>query len=211
MRKRGFAIGRMYYAHPTLDECYYLRMLLNCVKGATSYEHLRTVDGTEHNTFKDACIAMGLLLDNNEWHQALEEAGLWALGRQLCDMFASMLMFCEVTNPKKLWDTHWESLSDDIEVMTRRKRDDPIVTLSEDTLKDRALYEIDQVFICNGHHLEDFPTFPKSNYVPPIHGGNRLVQEELAYDQHSLTINAENAKDRFNDDQHNAYETILKP
>jgi hypothetical protein len=126
-------------------------------------------------------------------------------------MFASMLMFCEVTNPKKLWDTHWESLSDDIEVMTRRKRDDPIVTLSEDTLKDRALYEIDQVFICNGHHLEDFPTFPKSNYVPPIHGGNRLVQEELAYDQHSLTINADNAKDRFNDDQHSAYETILKP
>jgi hypothetical protein len=40
MRKRGFAISRMCYAHPTSDECYYLRMLLNCVKGATSYEHL---------------------------------------------------------------------------------------------------------------------------------------------------------------------------
>jgi hypothetical protein len=33
------------------------------------------------------------------------------------DMFASMLMFCEVTNPKQLWDAHWESLSDDIEVV----------------------------------------------------------------------------------------------
>jgi len=74
MRKRGFAIGRMYYAHPTSGERYYLRMLLNCVKGATSYEHLRTVDGKEHNTFKDACIIMGLLVDNNEWDQALEEA-----------------------------------------------------------------------------------------------------------------------------------------
>jgi hypothetical protein len=58
-------------------------------------------------------------------------------------MFASMLMFCEVTNPKQLWDAHWESLSDDIEAMTRRERDDPVVTLSEDALKDRALYEID--------------------------------------------------------------------
>jgi hypothetical protein len=37
MRKRGFAIGCMYYAHPTSGERYYLRMLLNCVKGATSY------------------------------------------------------------------------------------------------------------------------------------------------------------------------------
>jgi hypothetical protein len=80
MHKKGFAIGRMYNAHPTSSECYYLWMLLNCVKGATSYEHLRTVDGTEHNTFKDACITMGLLIDDNEWHQALEEGGLWALG-----------------------------------------------------------------------------------------------------------------------------------
>jgi hypothetical protein len=36
-----------------------------------------------------------------------------------------------------------------------------------------------------------------------------LVQEELAYDRHSLTTNADNAEDRFNDDQRNAYETIL--
>jgi hypothetical protein len=39
MCKRGFAIGHMYYAHPTSSERYYLRMLLNC-KGATSYDHL---------------------------------------------------------------------------------------------------------------------------------------------------------------------------
>jgi hypothetical protein len=76
MRKRGFAISRMYYAHPTLDERYYLQMLLNCVKGATSYKHLRTVDGIEHDTSKDACIAMGLLEDDNKWHQALEEADI---------------------------------------------------------------------------------------------------------------------------------------
>jgi hypothetical protein len=80
MRERGFAIGRMYYAHPTLGERYYLRMLLNCVKVATSYDHLRTVDGTKHDTFKNACIVMGLLADDNEWHQALEEAGFWASG-----------------------------------------------------------------------------------------------------------------------------------
>jgi hypothetical protein len=81
MRKRSFAIGRMYYAHLTSDERYYLRMMLNCVKGAISYKHLRTVDGKEHDTFKDACIAMGLLVDDNEWYQALEEAGVWASGR----------------------------------------------------------------------------------------------------------------------------------
>jgi len=34
------------------------------------------VDGREHDTFKYAYIAMGLLVDDNEWDQALEEAGV---------------------------------------------------------------------------------------------------------------------------------------
>jgi hypothetical protein len=57
-------------------------------------------------------------------------------------MFTSMLMFCEVTNPRQLKDAHWESLSDDIEAMTHCERDDPAVILSKDVLKDHALYEI---------------------------------------------------------------------
>jgi hypothetical protein len=100
-------------------------------------------------------------------------------------------------------------LSDDIEAMTRYERANPTITLLEDALKDCALYEIDQVLMRNGHCLEDFLTLPKSNYIPSIHGGNRLVQEKLAYDRHSLTIDADNAEDRLNDDQCNAYETIL--
>jgi hypothetical protein len=81
---------------------------------------------------------------------------------------------------------HIEFSSNDIKAMTCHERDDLLVTLSKDALKDCALYEIDQVLIHNGHHLEDFPTFSKSNYIPPVHGGNRLVQEKLAYDQHSF-------------------------
>jgi len=184
-------------------------MLLNYIKSGTSYGHLRTVDGREHDTFKDACIVMGLFGDDNEWDQALEEVGVWASGRRLHDMFASMLMFCEVMNPKHLWDAHWESLSDDIEAMTRNERVDLTIILFEDALKDRALYEIDQVLMRNGHRMEDFPTLPKSNYIPSVHGGNRLVEEKLVYDQHSLIANADDAEDRFNDDQRNTYETIL--
>jgi hypothetical protein len=115
-------------------------------------------------------------------------------------MFAFMLMFCEVMNPKQLWDAHWESLNDDIEAMTRCDRVDPTITLFKDALKDRALYEIDQVLVRNGHRMEDFPMLPKSNYIPSVHGGNRLVEEKLAYDQHSLTTDANNAEDRLNDD-----------
>ena len=37
-RKKGYATGRIYYAHPASGERYYLRMLLNTVKGCKSYE-----------------------------------------------------------------------------------------------------------------------------------------------------------------------------
>jgi hypothetical protein len=35
------------------------------------------------------------------------------------------------------------------------------------------------------------------------------VEEKLAYDQHSLTIDANNVEDKLNGDQRSAYETIL--
>jgi hypothetical protein len=47
MRKKSFAIGRIYYAHSTSGEHYYLQMLLNYFKGATTYKHLWTMDGTD--------------------------------------------------------------------------------------------------------------------------------------------------------------------
>jgi ATP-dependent DNA helicase PIF1 len=40
-----FQVGRVISAHPTEGEHYFLRVLLNNIASATSYEHLRTVDG----------------------------------------------------------------------------------------------------------------------------------------------------------------------
>ena len=79
-RERGFQIGRMYYAHPSSGERFYLRLLLTVVTGAISYEDLRTYQGTLYPTFREACIAYGLTEDDNEWHQCLEEAKHMAVG-----------------------------------------------------------------------------------------------------------------------------------
>ena len=67
-RQKGFAIGRMYYAHPGSGERFYLRTLLANVKGARSFEDLRSVDGdVPLPTFHQACLTRGLLEDDNEW------------------------------------------------------------------------------------------------------------------------------------------------
>ena len=50
-------IGRMYTVHPRDQDKYYLWLLLLHVKGATSFENLRTVNGVLHDDFKSAAIA----------------------------------------------------------------------------------------------------------------------------------------------------------
>jgi hypothetical protein len=72
-RKRGYTIGRVYFAHPSSGERYYLRMLLNTVRGATSWEDLLIVNGHVCHSFKEACREKGLLEDDAERSQALEE------------------------------------------------------------------------------------------------------------------------------------------
>ncbi|XP_024961843.1 uncharacterized protein LOC112502220 [Cynara cardunculus var. scolymus] len=77
-RKKGFTIGRIHSVSPTLREAYYLRILLNKVKCPKSFEDIRTVNGNIFPTFRDACYALGVLDDDMEFIDAIEEANLTA-------------------------------------------------------------------------------------------------------------------------------------
>jgi len=59
-------------------------------------------------------MALGLLNDDGEWHDALNEASTWASGVQPQNMFCSMLMFSKIADPIKLWESHWVHLTDDL-------------------------------------------------------------------------------------------------
>ncbi|XP_057297346.1 uncharacterized protein LOC130627125 [Hydractinia symbiolongicarpus] len=69
-RQRGGEkiVTRLYCAQPSEGERFYLRILLLHVPGATSFESLRTFNGELFPTFREACLARGLLQDNNEWN-----------------------------------------------------------------------------------------------------------------------------------------------
>ncbi|KAK9665931.1 hypothetical protein RND81_14G146800 [Saponaria officinalis] len=75
-----------------------------------SYADIRTVNGVIHPTYKAACVSLGLLDGDDEWNTALNEAATWSTAHQLRDLFVTLLLFCEVSDPKKLWETHWENL-----------------------------------------------------------------------------------------------------
>nr|KAJ0214502.1 hypothetical protein LSAT_V11C400174020 [Lactuca sativa] len=73
-REVGFSIGRIHAVSPKLGEAYFLRILLNKVRGPTSFEDIRTVNREICPTFRDACYALGLLDDDKEYIEAIKEA-----------------------------------------------------------------------------------------------------------------------------------------
>ena len=104
LRKKGeSAIGRMFVAHPNSGERFHMRTLLTSKKAATSFEDLRTVNGVLYPTFHAACLALGLLEDDNEWRQCLQEAAHMASGYQLRQLFVTILRDCSPSDPLALW------------------------------------------------------------------------------------------------------------
>ena len=52
---------------PREGERYFLRLMTTVIPNATSFEDLRTADGTVYPTYRAAALAKGLLTDDDEW------------------------------------------------------------------------------------------------------------------------------------------------
>ncbi|KAG8235454.1 hypothetical protein J437_LFUL011365 [Ladona fulva] len=109
-RIRRKCVARLQWLLPTLGEVYYLRMLLLKFPAYT-YEELRTVDGHCHNTFQEAAKAHGLLENDSEYREALEEANIYKTGSGLRQLF-SCLVICGAP-AGILWDEFKSQLAED--------------------------------------------------------------------------------------------------
>ena len=102
-------VGRLYAVHFSQQEKFHLWLLLKHVPGPTSYDDL--LQG--HQCFADACRALGLLHDDQQWHVAMEEAATVGMPRQIRYFFSQILAFNEVSNPTALWEAFKYTMSDD--------------------------------------------------------------------------------------------------
>ncbi|XP_072088096.1 uncharacterized protein [Arachis hypogaea] len=99
-RKTHYVIGRIFFVPPGSGESYYLILLLNFVKGLTCYEDIRTVDDVVYSSFKYACYARGLLDDDKEYIDAIEDASHWGSGAYLRKLFATLLFSNSMDRPE---------------------------------------------------------------------------------------------------------------
>lgn len=81
-------VSRLYSVSVRYRELFYLRTLLLHVRGATSFEFIRTVREQIYTTFGEACRLRGLLAEDAEWHRCLAEAVQRQMPKKLRQLFA---------------------------------------------------------------------------------------------------------------------------
>ncbi|XP_074282420.1 uncharacterized protein LOC141606935 [Silene latifolia] len=208
-RKKGFTLGRIYHMSPNGGERFYLRTLLNFVKGPKSYEEIRTVNEIPLPTFKEVCYALGLLGDDKEYIDAIKEASEWGSGYYLRNLFATLLLANSLVKPELVWEETWPLLSDDILYRRRRELRNLDLQLSDEQLKNYALSEIEALLQRNGSSLRKFDNMPFPDSDIHAMNSNRLLEDELSYDKEVLKKEHEVLTSSMTDEQKSVYRKIM--
>ncbi|XP_019179269.1 PREDICTED: uncharacterized protein LOC109174490 [Ipomoea nil] len=209
-RKKGSSIGRIFYVPPASGEIYYLRCLLNIVRGPTSYKDIRTVNSVEYLTFRDACYAHGLLDDDKEYIDAINEASYWSSAHSLRKLFVVLLTSSSIIRPENVWNQVWEHLSEDAQHYQKRvlKQQDLVLTAEEK--KNFALIELENLLGQQNKSLKDYPPMPTPSTDNSRLFQNRLVFEELSYDSEQLKTDSEVLCAKLTEEQGLIYDTVIE-
>ena len=123
-----------------------MRLLLLHVRGAESFAHLRTVNGVQYSSFKEAAQALQLLRDDKDLHSAMEEAALLQMPTQLRMLFASICLWSCPTDALLIFNKFQHHLIEDF-LHLNFNREDAI---------NQCLNQLEAVFTQQGKHCTHF-------------------------------------------------------
>ena len=156
--------------------------MLTHVKGATSFNDLKSINGHSCKSFKEACIYLGLLQDDAEWDACLRKASQLQTGQQLQYLFAMILLFCQLITPEDLWNTHKSALCENILYRDHQLTQNQNNNVSN-SIENKALDQLENYLHLNGKSLKDFPNMPlpSANIDYNTQDLDRLICEERSY------------------------------
>lgn len=206
--KKEHALGRVYTVHPNNTECYHLRLLLHEVRGPTSFESLRTINGVVQPTFKSACKALGLLEDDQHWRTTLQEAALCQSPFMMRELFTILLVFCQVADPVSLWNEFRENLSEDFKRQIERQAACDVNSLM-DEIFNRCLLEIETACLALGGCAIEGYGLPKPTRSEGFNNELGVYINELNYDVPTLQRFVNTNEDCLTDEQKLIYNKII--
>ncbi|XP_071727342.1 uncharacterized protein [Rutidosis leptorrhynchoides] len=149
MRKNNNgAIGRIHHVAPVSGDLFYLRILLIMVKGPTSYEEIRKVNGKVFDNFKDAYYELRLLDDDIEYIDSIKEAFFGEGGHFIKKLFAQLLLSNIMSRLEVVFDKTFKFLYVDV-VHPHR----PGTQIQIELLKGLTLQEIKKLLQRNSSSL----------------------------------------------------------
>lgn len=200
------ALGRVYTVHPNNAECFFLRMLLHEVRGPTSFQAIKTVDGEVCETYREACFRLGLLEDDRHWDTTLTEASETCHPHQIRTLFAIILTTCSPSDAKTLWENHKESLSEDI--LHEARRTNPDIQFSADIFNQALILLEDKCISINNKLLFQLGLPAPARDRNDVQ--DRDVLRERQYDVNQLRNFVDAQKGLLTDDQRLAYDTVMR-
>ncbi len=188
-RQWGYTIGRMVSIHPNCNETFYLRMLLKHVAGATSFNHLKTVEGVSYHTFREACIALNLCQDDSHWIDCLTEATAITVPRGLRTLFCNILVNCDPTSPNVIFDRFENAMSEDFKHNRRfdmLSTEDQLVELIRNDLLQDINNFLQQYGKLNSDYFIDMPDNTLQTSAINNEGEIDMNAEQFFNNNHSL-------------------------
>ncbi len=162
-KKRPRVIGRLYTVSVRQVERHCLRLLLINVKGATSFQHLQTVDGVESPTFKLAAIALNLLEDDRVCENTMTEAATYQMPYELRQLSVYICLYRNPADPLHVLESNMNHLMEDY-----------MRGHEENVTRNFALKWIQDKLHLNNQTMEDL-SLPN----PDFQLINRLIQEQM--------------------------------
>ncbi|XP_068328165.1 ATP-dependent DNA helicase PIF1-like [Pyrus communis] len=194
---RNKVIGRIYAVSPAEGEKFYLRILLNHVRGPTSFTNLRTVNGVLHPTFKQAAEQQGLLERDDNIRQCLLEASIIQMSSALRRLFVTILVYCAPIGVRELWDEFCPFMMEDYVSMTNITP-----TLATNIL----LRELNILLVQFNKSINEFDLPQMTRGNESSSGMTRCIEDEI-----SICIPQQDldAIERLNNDQKSAFNIIM--
>jgi RecG-like helicase len=183
-------------------------MLLIVVKGAQSFQDLRMYKGVLYPSFKEACASRGLLGDDKEWYSAFDEAIVWGSGRQLRNLFVTMMLYCDITDERHFFEKHWQYMSDDFEYNLRKAMNNNLYKMPETEVLNMLIEELSLLFARNGAKITSYNLY-YVNRRSENRDFNSLIDEETSYDIEDLTNKSLELFSKLNNDQLDAFNKIM--
>ena len=155
---------------------------------------------------------MGFLDDDRELDKCLTEAASFQTGPgQIRELFATILCTSLPTNCKELWEKHKYNITADILQNARKTKNNYELQCDNDMIN-LSLHLLDLELIKMGKSAKQFdlPDFDIPHNLITALDSNRLIEDELNYEQIELQKELDNNFHRMNIDQKFIYDLILK-